>query len=97
MNDFLVAFLLIYILLSVIIINQTKILRVLKGNCKIKEKSEEKQEPVETDTVDEYVVPAIICAINAMDTDEDFVVKSIKQVDNVWMLYSVFNTISGDE
>lgn len=97
MSDFLIAFILIFVLLTIIIIIQVKILNMLKRNCNIKEKPENNKEFIETGTVDEYIVPAIICAINAMDTDGDFVVKSIKQEDSGWMLYSALNSISGDE
>lgn len=97
MSDFLIAFTLIFILLGVIIILQAKILKILKRNCKAKEESEKKQDLVEKYDYDENVVPAIICAINEFESDGDFVVRSIKQVDNACIMYSVLNTISGDE
>jgi ribosomal protein S19 len=97
MSDFLIAFLLIFILLAVIIMLQAKMLNLLKNNRKIEEKTENKQDFIKTGNEDEYIVPAIICAIYALDEERDFVVKSIKQEDNGYMLYSVLNSNSCDE
>lgn len=97
MSDFLIAFLLIFILLAVIIMLQAKMLNLLKSSSKVEKKPENKQDFIKIVNEDEYIVPAIICAIYALDADVDFVVKSIKQEDNGWMLYSVLNSISCDE
>lgn len=95
MSDFLIAFLLIFILLAVIIMLQAKMLNLLKSSSRIEEKPE--LDFIKTGNEDEYIIAAIICAINAFDAEGDFVVKSIKQEDNGWMLYSVLNSNSCDE